>query len=307
MLRGRGRWLVPFAAGVLFTREPAALSVEPFSLAWDAPAPCPDGASVRSVIQRWLDQPDMRLDPRSVHVQATVRPHPAGWELDVTLRSTGGAEHQTLVAERCETLVDVVALKVALAADPSALMRSVERSMASVPPRPAPALKLGVRGHLGAGVGPLPEPSGFAALHGSAEFPGWRVEVGASGWLPVAATYPELPNVGAHFALVTVDARACALASMPSFDFPVCAGAEVGVMQGTGFGVARTETSDRLWAAVTLGPALRLPLSSAFSLWIGTDAVIALSRPSFQVRGLEVLYRPDATAARVWTGVELGL
>ena len=193
--------------------------------------------------------------------------------LDLTLTAPGGSEHQTLVAERCETLVEVVALKVALAVDPTALLRSLASARTDAEGG-ADALRFAVRGAIGAGLGPLPDASAFASAAGSVEVPGWRAEIAGSAWLPRSAAYPNLPNVGASFALVTGAVRGCVVPAMGAFDFPLCAGGETRGDAGV------EEVGGMLWSELDLdadaplwtigkdqhqerATARRLPLSSA--------------------------------------------
>jgi hypothetical protein len=283
----------------------AALAADRVALEWDAPAGCPAPEQVSRAIDTWLDKPGAGSAAVAVRVEAQVRRATEGWELDLTLTAPGGSEHQTLVAARCETLMQVVALKAALAVDPEALLRSVEPP-AGPPASPVPTA-VALRGALGAGLGTLPEASAFASLGGSVERPGWRLEIAGAAWLPQPARYPELPAVGARFLLFSGMLRGCLLPSMGRVDFPVCAGAELGLLQGIGFGVSQVRTSSQLWAAAVVGPAVRWPLGSSLSAWLGIDAVIGIARPAFHMRNLEELYRPDAVAARAWAGFEVRL
>jgi hypothetical protein len=282
-----------------------------FSLSWEAPAECPGKTRVVEAVRAWLDQPHAGPPEHVVRVEATVRPSTDGWELELTLVAPGGSEHQTLVAARCETLVQVVALKVALAADPTAVLRSLEgaRAEAALTAETVPVARaqLAIRAAVGAGLGPLPEASAFASLAASVELSGWRIEIAGAAWLPQSASYPELPSVGASFTLATGSAKGCLLPAMGSVDFPICAGAELGVMRGSGFGVAEAATSSQLWAAAVFGPSMRWALGSSVFLWLGADAVIGVARPMFYVGNLGQLYRPDPAAARIWGGLEVRL
>jgi hypothetical protein len=306
MARSAGaRWLGAVVAVTACDVATLARADERFSLAWEAPPECPGNTRVVEAVRAWLDQPHAGPAAQAVRVEATVRPSAGGWELELTLAAPGGSEHQTLVAARCETLVQVVALKVALAVDPTAVLRSLEGARASAPPAAGPALA--IRGALGAGLGPLPGASAFASLAGSVELPGWLIEVAGTAWLPRSVSYPELPSVGANLTLATGSVSGCLLPAMGPVDFPICAGAELGIMAGSGFGVAEVATSSQVWAAAVLGPAFRWALGSSVSLWIGAEAAIGIARPEFHMRNLELLYRPDAITARTWAGFEIRL
>jgi hypothetical protein len=303
--RARARGLAVVAAIAACHLAKSARAAEAPSIAWDAPAECPDRSALTDAIRAWLDPSGAGSALASVRVEATVRRDEDAWRLDLRLEAPGGAEQQSLVAARCETLVQLVALKVALAAAPTTLLRSLDRARAGAAPEHGATLA--IRGAVGAGLGPLPEPSGFASLAGSVELPGWRLEIAGAAWLPRSVSYPEQPSVGARLLLLTGSVRGCLVPKMGAIDFPICAGAELGVMEGSGFGVARVETSEQLWTAALVGPALRWTLGGPTSVWIAADAVLGIERPAFHMRNLEVLYRPEPVTARAWAGLEVRL
>jgi hypothetical protein len=299
-----GRLAFAVATAPLACEEAALAGVNP-PIAWDAPPGCPDEGHVLAAIARWLDLPRTHLDAGSVRIEATVRPRDAGWELDLTLTSPGGSERETLVAGNCEALVEVVALKVALAADPMSLVPSLASSASRAQAHTgsiSPAFAL--RGTVGTGLGAEPAPSEFLGLTGSVDLPWWRAEIGAAAWRATAARYSQLPGVGADISLSTASARFCLLPLMGGVDLPICAGAAICLMRGAGFGVPATEVSNQLWVATVLGPAVRYRLGPSFAAWVGVDAVIAIDRPGFHMRNLDLLYRPDSVSAQAWAGLE---
>jgi hypothetical protein len=285
------------------------------SIAWDAPAECPDDSSVRAAIRRWLELTPGTVESAAVTATARVRPGGAGaggWQLDLTLVTPGSRQQEeTLVAERCDSLVDLVALKVALAADPmnlvSGLVSGLERGSHAAPaPSPSPPA-FGVRAAAGIGSGLLPGTSWGLAASASLGTRVWRVELGGQLWFSRAATYSQVPGAGAEVDLATSEARGCVLPSVGGVVVPVCAGLELGDMFATGFGVAQTRTSDQLWAALTVGPAVRVHVAGPLSFWIEGQALLALNRPEFHVRNLPLLYKPEPAAIEGWTGLELRL
>lgn len=272
-------------------------------VSWEAPESCPTEAEVRGAVRQWLPS-EGGVDLRTIHVVARVSRRATGFALDLSFESKSGSGHETLVAARCQTLADIVALKVALAADPVAALESTEarpeRRRAPTPTR------YGARLMAGVGFGPLPGAEPAAALMASIVWQSARLEVGAGYWFPKTAHFVELPTVGADLSLVAAMARACATPRLGSVEFPACAGLEIGDMRGTGFGVETTKTADRLWFAVVLGPAAAIPLSDQVFLWLEADAVLAVVRPDgYGVRNLGTLYRPEIGAARAWAGLEV--
>lgn len=292
----------------MLTSEALARADELAGLEWDAPPECPSESEVRSAVDQWLTAPAGELDLRAIHASARVRADPGGFRLELTFESKSGTGHETLVAPKCETLADIVALKVALAADPVGALET-----AAGPPDEPHRAKTKRREHAyglritgGAGFGPLPGAGPAAALVGSVHFRGARIELGAGYWFPESAHYESLPSVGADFTLVAGMVRGCAAPRLGAVELPICGGLEAGDLRGKGFGVPTVEAADRPWIALVFGPAIAIPVADPVFLWLEGDAVLGLIRPSgYGVRNLETLYAPEIGAARVWAGLEV--
>lgn len=299
-------WSVPAAAApetALSSRSPIGMP-RGLSIEWDAPAACPTESAVRAALHRWLELTPEGIEGAAVEAHAHVRPSPDGWQLELTLVSPGGRQEETLVAARCETIVELVALKVALAVNPTGLVQGLEETSADATSQ-ARGLVFGARGVFGVGAGVLPGTSVGVAAVGSLESRSWRLELGAQFWFPRPSVYPQLPSVGADVELVAGEARGCALPAIGGVVLPICAGFELGVMRAVGFGTAQTRASDQLWAAVVIGPALRWHLVGPMSLWLEGEALLALNRPEFHFRNLPLLYKPEPAAAQGWAGLEV--
>jgi hypothetical protein len=89
-------------------------------LAWRAPSSCPERAQVLDTVERWLQQSADPVDARALRVDATVERHGEYWSLTLALESPSGLAREQFSAQRCASLVEVVALKVALAASVAA-------------------------------------------------------------------------------------------------------------------------------------------------------------------------------------------
>lgn len=277
-------------------------------VSWDAPTSCPTEGAVRGAVRQWLPA-EGGVDLRTIHVVARVKPNATGFVLDLSFESKSGSGHETLVAARCETLADIVALKVALAADPVATLESTEAEP-NEPKRlrkPAPEpTRYGVRAAGGLGFGPLPGVAASAGIAASIIWASARLELGAGYWFPKSAHFVEMPDTGADFSLAVATLRTCATPRLGSAELPACAGLEIGDLRGTGFGVDTVKTADRAWIAVVLGPALAVPLSEQLFFWLEADAVLAVSRPGgYGIRNLGTLYAPEIGAARAWAGFEV--
>lgn len=288
-LASLGSWLAPSTAAA----APA------WSLEWSAPPDCPTERTVRETIGVWLAQAPLPNDARGIHIEAEVQRTERGYALELTLETPSGESQERLVAERCETLAGVVALKVALAADPGAWFETASNTSLEDARPWGVRLSAGLSRGLQPGLGP------HVALTGSWQLAPAALELGVGYALPNEAQYAAHPEIGAKLDLLYGSARACVLPNVGSLAFPICAGADVGVMRGQGFGLAETATSAQLFASLVIGPALRVPLTELVHVWLGLDALVPLVRPQYHVRNLDRLFRPEPIGARVQLGSEL--
>lgn len=273
---------------------------------WDAPDECPGARAVERSIEKWIGQPLGAVQGSPPRVMAHVRRLEARWELDLIIEYSGARGHDVVLAERCATLADLVALKVALLVAPASLLDQLAaHGVPADPPESAPVYSL--HASSSAALGPVPDTSlGFGAF-GAAEWPVLRLELGAAYYFPRSVRYAEHPQVGADVDLLLGVARICSAAGWQSPTVTACGGLEAGVLRARGYGVPETFTSAQPWVALSLGPVLRVPVSGGFALRASADAVLPLTRPEFHVRNLDRLYQPETTALRAWLGVELAL
>lgn len=293
----------------------------PLDLHWEAPAECPSLGSVRRAMERLLGRSLDRVPHGDVHAQGSVKKNDAGnWELQLSLTAGDHAEVETLVAKKCQSLSDAMALKVALAIDPLAVVDSVQAEpepIAETPPAPvkpptpqpaAPArseLHFGVRGMASVGVGALPGVTPGAALYGSLQFSAFRLELGGQAAWGGVARYDALPNVGADLSLFAGALRGCATPGSGRWVFPLCVGFDLGILRGSGFGVEASASSSGVWGGVSAGPALQFRMAHTLSLWAEVDASLTLLKPEFHMRNLGSLYRPQSAGGRAALGLEL--
>jgi hypothetical protein len=288
---------------VLTTRAYASGAPE---VRWEAPESCPGEREVRNAIAGAFAQSIDELDPGSIEVEARVKAESIGFSLDLTLKSPSGNSTKHLAAESCETLVRAIAVNVALAASPHNALKPSPHFATPVS-RP---INFGTRLTTGVALGQLPDFAFAAILAGWAELELWRLEMGLEYFFPRVTEYPEPRGVGGELYLVSALARIClrsALSATETPIMPICGGVEIGLLRGEGRGGREQSTASQLWSAVVLGPALGWPLGGAFWIWTEANLLIALQRPSFGIRGLPFLYRPDLIAARIQVGVEMKL
>ncbi len=294
------------------------MDAPPIDVQWQAPAECPDASSVTARAERLLGRRLSDLQNRNVRARGVVRQNEAGnWELQAMLAVGEQIENDTLVAKRCASLGDAMALKLALAIDPLAVVDSVQETPEVEPPAPrprdqpprqasSPRAVLGLRLVGAVGLGPLPGVTPGAGLYVSLQLPVLRFELGGQAHWSGVARYdsPGPANVGADLNLLFGAARGCVTPGRGRWVFPICGGLELGVMRGVGFGVPATSTTTGVWGGVVIGPAVRLRLLTQLSLWVEADASLTLLKPEFHMRNLPTLFTPPAGGSRAAAGFE---
>jgi hypothetical protein len=294
---------------------PSAIEIQ-----WEAPAACPDAAAVRASIERLLGKKLSEVEVTALVASGRVEPGDAGkWQLQAELVVGERIEKETLVANQCGALSDAMALKVALAIDPVAVVEAVRPPAAEpLTPSPQPAaqplqptprfvrepLRVGARLLGQVGGGPLPGANPGVGAFVSVDWQRARIELGGNAFWGGVARYDELPEVGADLQLFTGALRGCFTPGGGHWRFPICAGPELGVMRGSGFGVETSEVTSGLWGGVVAGLAAEWRMARRLSLWVELGAVLTLLKPEFHMQNLPTLYRPDSAGARFATGLE---
>jgi hypothetical protein len=259
-------------------------------------------------VQRWLQKAAESVDAHALTVDARVRVDADQWVLELVLESSTGRAAETLRASHCETLVEVVGLKVSLAA---AALRAAPVNtpaapvLSALPARSRPP-QASVRATAGMLFGPLPELGPAFALATSLRWPASRLELLASYAPPQAARYASPLGLGADFQLVSGAVRVCWGPTFAAVELPICVGLTLGAVIGSGFGAQQQHFSRAdLYGSVDAGPALRWPLLQAMAAWFELCGSLAFARPEFHTRGLPLLFQPQIVALRVLAGLEL--
>lgn len=178
------------------------------------------------------------------------------------------------------------------------------------PPR---GLQLGLRA--GAGVGftrILPRPHAAFELGLSLAGRGWRVELNGGFAPPVRGTASGKPAIGGVFRLGFAELRGCGVPALrrAPIVLPLCAGLQVGAMYGRGEGSGLKEKlpARSLWLATRVGGALRWrPRDGRVGLWLGLDAIVAITRPSFVTAGGVPVHEVARVGGQASLGLELRL
>jgi len=290
--------------------ERAAAAADALTLEWDGIVGCPDEASVRAALVRALARGPAGGAHAAIAVHAVITRDGAPYALELSLRTASGIGRKRLEALRCESFVDLIELELLLAATPSAPEPTSARRQSVARPIEArgddgSTMAVGARLMAGGGVGPtpglVPELSAAGWLRASA----LRFELGARYGLPTTARYDSEPAIGGRFDLFAASARACYSLGWTNIELPACAGAELGLIRGRGFGVEPAFGAQRPWAALLVLQAVRWPRAEMLSVWGELGVSASLLQPGFSVRNLGRLFRAEPWALRAAIGAEL--
>jgi hypothetical protein len=140
----------------------------------------------------------------------------------------------------------------------------------------------------------------------------WRLEVGAEYWLTQTITMPPAPpnlSRGGKLDLFTVGIAGCyALVrdERTRIDLMPCTGAEVGLFEGSAFGVSEPGSGATTWSAFKVGALGAWRVVGPLGLRLDLDAIVPFSRPTFVIGGVNgIVHRPAPLSGRAGVGVEL--
>lgn len=299
---------------------------------WTAPPACPTEDAVRAAIFSLLRASSNAATGAPLWFAGSVAQAEGRFRMDVQTRSPSGGEAKSVVGESCATLADAFALIVAFTIDPHLSGAEPPHLSGVDAPRAAPAG--------GAPIARETPPAVASPLGRESPAPRWAigaVGLASAGHLPflglgvgpviAVGVRPrwELAGVvwpGQERTLTesqgTVGVRVNLLAARPSVCVPLsaaggalalCAGVEVGRMQGTGTGLA-SDTGQSWWLSVGAGVAARTPLGGGFDLRVRFDLGVPVFRPAFVVErpaGPRELWQPSALFAVLSLSPELAL
>jgi hypothetical protein len=313
---------------------------------WQAPAGCPDEASVRARVDARLAKPLGEGD--AIDATVTVVRARRMLRAQVSVWTPAADVERSLVAGRCDELADAVAVVLARAvAEARALAPpAAETAMASTdggvrrcdpfspfddctvrPERGAkprvegrisrpdddrPRRRRGERARPDGGVRPSIVSGAGIAPHVGYGFEMSAWFVWGAGAVEVSGTrwlerLAELPASQRFGAAIGLDALAARACWNPERYGPrVCFLGEVGSMSGRGVGLFDAKVGEATYSAAGIGLSLRARLRSHVALVGGFDMLRAIDRPRFVLDRGTVLFQPDPLAGRVNLGVEIG-
>ena len=291
-------------------------------LAWQAPASCPDAASLHARIEHRLG---VALDDILVEgIDVSVARASGRFVARVDLRAlTVANDVRTLTSTRYNELTDAVAVivarvareraasppvvakpKVVAAAEPDApqITRAV---VTEKPPTTYRRWALGMRVSGVSGIGIVPEVGLGAELALTLRHDSLSGEVAETKWLTSGADAhiggPARVDVGLQVTAVRVGWRP------PHLPLRAFAAAEVGTMDGIGVNTGITpENNNTRWFAAGAGFGVAWQMNSWLRLVGTTEVLLAVERVKFALGNGMIVYAPSPMSARASCGIEIG-
>ena len=292
-----------YAALVIALVLPATARAAPPSIDWRAPSDCPRAEVVRAAVAQVLSS---KTEAQVSSVRAQVTREGEAYRLDLTIRTPQATSKRRLLAERCATFVDLLALELGVIATlPAAAATGIDASAGMVEQSTRSRYAWGARASGAVGTGPLPSPAPRVAVHGTFAQRRLQLELGATYDLRRTLRYREPATVRAHFDLIAGQLRLCYALPVGSLALPLCTGIEAGALRGHGRGVQAARRVQRPWLALTATAGARWPRSATVAAVVQLEGSFGVLRPAYGVRNLPLLYRPDRFDVRALLGAEL--
>ena len=323
------------ALGGLVSVSPAAAS----ELSWQGPAECAAGEQLRFAVERALGMSLERASRLNFEVRAELSSSLASARLRVITPEAASAGDAAAVAKErvfaapdCSKLVDTLAVAVTLAIASSAPEGSElepasagASSVALPPPTTTPAaspdsldggeahddesVRPSVLFALVVDSGSLPSPAAGASLGVELGLP--PIAVRAFGTLlfeqrvrlsaPDGAAAADLRSM-----FGTLQACANALTVTSSLSIPICAGADAGVVSGSGVSIARPARASAPWLAPRADAGLFWDVPfTRLRLDVLLTATAPLIRDEFVVHGIGAVHRASRVVGRACVGLAL--
>ncbi len=274
-------------------------------LAWEAPAEgCPSPQEVSERLRTHLG-PGADGESAPALRARVERVEAGGWRAQI--ESPEG--RRTIAGESCDALADAVVAVAALVVRPSSSgQEGRARPGAGAGARPAEAPGVPRFVHVGAGfwgnTAALPAAAVGAGVQGGLRWGRLRAEVGGAIYPRRERELTSDPRVGGRVGLSTLLAQGCFAPYDRAWRLEGCAGGEVGVLSGEGFGAETVREQRRGWYAVQAGVGASWSPAPHLMLRAQGGAVVPLARPRFLIEGAGEVHRPPAAGARLFLGVD---
>lgn len=276
---------------------PAAVGAQSVALGWEAPPGCPDRAALLTRLP---------TAPRPLSASARVTRRADGrWAMHLDIDDGAVRGERDLLADTCAELADAAVLILALTLD------GAPAATPGPPPRPAPpppparreGVRWSVRAMGGVDLGTMPSASPVASLSFAAGRSWWRLEASAS-WLPSQRV--ALPSgAGGDFDAGRVTLRGCVVPIARRVELRGCAGFDLGLIAGAGFGVPDPDHGSAFWWGARAGAEVAWRATRRVSLAVAADGVALIDRPTFALHDGTELHTPSRWGALAQAGAEV--
>jgi hypothetical protein len=290
------------AALLLALDRPAQGSELPLSLAWSAPAECPNRADLLAETRSMLLDSEPSTHRSELQASVVVTEGADGkWRARVSTRRDGQLGERVLSDVDCADVSHAVALLLALALNDDGIAKptaGVATSSASRPVRFALGLELG------AASGVLPELAPFAAVRAIVDWSPVSFEVRVRAYLPTTDALP-LPGARVRLSAGQLGLATCLrLPERTALNVQGCAGGAVTFLSATSSGIDRPGTGNGAWPVPFLELALRYAFSAHSSLRVSAQAAPSFAPPRYAIAGYGVFYEPPDAMFHVGIGAE---
>jgi hypothetical protein len=307
-------------------------------LVWRAPQRCP----TRDEILRRIDVllPGAPNGDGLLHVEGDVTVDESGARLQLVTTFRGTTERREITAADCHALGEATAVLLAVALEPNAGELASpttpkpqaadpkpdpeppdDTSVAPIEPAPvgstiAPPLPrdrststststaspshFGLRIAGGLELGAMPPPSGALQLAGLVLWRRARLEIHGA-YLP-PRTRRDADGRGATYQMITAGARGCGRLFVSAVEFPICLGAEAGLVRGRAVGLGDTVVRGPWFAVLTSAGVSRA--WGPIAIWASVEGLGRVVWTRFLVGG-EPVHRPFPISMRALVGIEL--
>ncbi|MBN2577239.1 MAG: hypothetical protein JXP73_21940 [Deltaproteobacteria bacterium] len=286
-------------------------------LAWDAPAGCPDLASVRAEIHRRIGDVETPTASEPIAARGEILVDASGnYILSLQTRVGDITGERVLAGQDCHQLADAAALVLALLVNPKASAAPAPPGPPPLPPPPPssqdPPGPARQRSGLGAGIAAV---LADGVLPGLAQGLAARLfyqrglivaAVHVAGFLPKEKPAPLWPGATASFYRLESAIEICATTPPGRrVGGALCLGGALVRLHGESAGVSTPGESNAHWIEALFEPSGHVYFTPATRLRLAADLRGLGARPDFAILGLGTVYRPAAFNIRGALGIDV--
>jgi hypothetical protein len=280
------------------------------SLAWRAPAACPDGASLQARIERRLER---SLDDAVAGIEVDVVQNADRYVARIDLRAiTVANDVRTLTSTHCDELADAVAVIVARVASEAIAKKRVATTedvhdKIIVEPDPPPKTRLwsiGMRASGVSGIGVIPKVGVAAEMAIVVRRDELLAELVGTRWID---SYAQLHDGAPAVVNVFLDTAAGRVGWRPQH-LPLRAWAtvEFGLMGGNSVRLPSEQFDSGRWIAAGAGFGVAWQMNKWLRLVGTNETMLAIDRVRFATGAGLVVYAPSPMSFRASAGLEVG-